>query len=149
MYDRDDFVALFETGFKTTLLDQCTYGGQTAKPTDLRASWIDFAALQSRCNHPKTWHWWDRAGGGKYIWAAHPLTVACKDASGKQWATKQQAAYPKQLNIALAEAISKAAWTIHRMRKAAASFNQPQQPPAAPAAAHQTPVVTGSNAPTA
>ena len=139
MYDREDFEALFETGFKATALDQCRYGAATAKPTDLRASWIDFSELACKCNHDKDWHWWGKVGGGKWIHTAHPYTAGCKDPNGKDWATKQQSAYPRALNEALAKAISKAAWTIRRMRRGAAAFDKPAAPsaPASSSGHHQ------------
>ena len=116
MLDREDFKALRATGFKSTILDQCRFGAETAKPTELFASWIDFADLACTCNHPKQWIWWPKSGGGKWILSPHPLKVGCKSDDGQDWATKEQQAYPDEFNAALAERIAKAAWTIHRMR---------------------------------
>ena len=81
--------------------DQCRWGADTAKPTRLLVFNMDASALQLRCNHPERWiEFTDSSGVNKVEWRRHPPLIGRK--VNGEFATKAAAAYPTELNKALA-----------------------------------------------
>ena len=89
-------------GAKIAVLDQCMYGADSTKPTQLLYHFARFDGLETRCNHPVVCQ---HLPNGKEVWAAHPPSVGVKTNAG-DFATKAVSAYPSQLNKAIADVIS-------------------------------------------
>ena len=102
MFDLDPFAALQKRGAKIMVLDQCMYGAETTKPTQLLYFNGRFDRLEASCNHPTVL--WQQPKG-RDIWARHRPCVGTKTAAG-HYATSALAAYPKDLNKRLAEVIA-------------------------------------------
>ena len=95
------------SGVEVWDFDQCPMGAETAKPTRLLTFKVDCTALLGRCGHPcQSWHYTDFKGQAKSHWGPHPPLVNRRRSNGEM-ATKQAALYPSEMNLRLAEALSK------------------------------------------
>ena len=79
MFDLDPFVVLKKRGAKIMVLDQCMYGAETTKPTQLLYFNGRLDRLATTCNHP-TVLW--RQPEGRDYWAPHRHCVGTKTATG-------------------------------------------------------------------
>ena len=102
MFDLQPFADLRGRGARVVVFDQCAYGAQTRKPTQLLYHGADFQQLEARCRHPVVRQ---QLASGKEVWAAHPPCVGVAPGTG-QFATAALAAYPKKLNEDLANIIA-------------------------------------------
>lgn len=95
-------------GVSALHFDQCMVGARSRKPTTLLHYGLDLSALKLRCTHPVRT---SRNPDGSAHQGAHPRIVQRQEQGphGTEWATKALAAYPEQLNQALAEAFVRAA----------------------------------------
>ena len=96
------------TGATFTAFDQCRYGGESTKPTWVLGARTNFSPLALRCNHGfKTF----RNIKGQAYRAPHPRVYGewtRTEAGSWQRKSAKLAAYPKDLNAAIAGAISSA-----------------------------------------
>ena len=103
MFDLEPFVDLKQRGAKTVEFDQCRYGADTTKPTQLLYFKARFDRMAAKCNHPVvTWQ-----HEGKEVRAPHRPCVGTKTSNG-EFATSALAAYPRELNQVLAYRIAEA-----------------------------------------
>ena len=71
MFKLDEFKELEKhPDVRRSTLDQCRYGCQFEKKTDLLANFDVGPELKLLCNHPPKW--WRVPWNGKRIWASHP-----------------------------------------------------------------------------
>ena len=100
---------------------QCRFGAPSGKLTDLLSDIEGLTEFTILCNHPK--QWWRVPWGGRWIFATHPpLKDKQRAIQADQWRpsmlrsrepqreclTRQAAAYPDELNRALATALATA-----------------------------------------
>ena len=119
MFTLDEFQELLQQdGVKIYTLSQCRYGADVEKLTDLMSN-CDLSELELRCNHPSVW--WRTPWNGDWHFGPHPpLRGQQKAIRSEDWdesmlrsaepdgpyLTRAYAAYPKELNEALANAIT-------------------------------------------
>ena len=84
------------------VFDQCPYGAEVRKPTQILYWGADFDTLHARCNHPVVTQ--TNEDGTTYQ-SAHPNLAGRKDHKG-EYLTKKLAAYPKQFNEAIASILA-------------------------------------------
>ena len=121
MFTLDEFQDLLQhEGVRIFTLAQCRYGADVEKLTDLMSN-RDLSHLELRCNHPSVW--WRIPWNGEWYFGPHaPLPGKQKAVKAEEWnesmlrqsepngpyLTRAYAAYPKELNQALADAITSA-----------------------------------------
>ena len=121
MFTLDEFQDLLQQeGVRIFTLAQCRYGADVEKLTDLMSN-RDLSHLELRCNHPSVW--WRIPWNGEWYFGPHaPLRGKQKAVKAEEWnesmlrqsepngpyLTRAYAAYPKELNQALADAITSA-----------------------------------------
>ena len=93
--------------------DQCTMGASSEKPTRIVYFGIQISGWSRQCDHQPQYHWCDYkdASGhpvGEWQWGAHPRMVKSRGLDGS-WASKAAAAYPKDMNAAIASAVTNTA----------------------------------------
>ena len=91
MFDLAPFITLRRNGAQSVVFDQCMHGGDSPKPTQLLYEGAGFEQLEAKCTHAQ----------------GHPQVVQRRDRQG-EFATKALAAYPPQLNLAIAAVIAEA-----------------------------------------
>ena len=96
------------TGATFIALDQCRFGGESTKPTWVLGARTNFSPLALRCNHGfKTF----KNTKGQHYRSPHPRVYGewVRDSAG-EWQRKSAtlAAYPGDLNAAIAKAVSAA-----------------------------------------
>ena len=91
MFDLQEFKGLVDSGADRVLFDQCMYGQKTTKPTWILFSGLDMHDLRTRCVH---------RGG-------HPEWAGKRNQDGS-YKTEATAAYPANLNAALARIFARA-----------------------------------------
>ena len=121
-------------GVDTTAFAQCGLGARTEKMTDI-VNYDLRIAFPSACTHPK--RWWAVPWSGRAHWGSHPQLKGTQwmvpweqwDASMMEWQepsgpllTRQAAAYPGQMNEALAETWVRAAVAIKVTKSQASSL---------------------------
>ena len=104
MFDLEAFAALETQGARRVVFDQCPYGAEVRKPTQILYWGADFGSLYARCDHPVVTQ---TNEDGRTYQAAHPNLAGRKNDRG-EYRTKKLAAYPKQLNKAIAGILSDA-----------------------------------------
>ena len=90
MFELSSF-KLLRRAHNSVIFDQCLFGQISVKPTEILYHGADFSVLEGRCNHPQ----------------GHRSIIRSRNAKG-EYKTKQLAAYPSQLNQAIADIISRA-----------------------------------------
>ena len=119
MFTLDEFQTLLERpGVNRFTLAQCRFGADAEKLTDLVSN-RDLSDMQLRCNHESVW--WRIPWSGEWIWGPHaPLKGRQRAIRAEEWnsdmlrdkepsgpyLTRAYAAYPAQLNEALANKFS-------------------------------------------
>lgn len=119
MFTLDEFQQLQQRdGVKIYTLAQCRYGADVEKLTDLMSN-RDLSELELQCNHPHIW--WRIPWSGEWHYGPHPpLRGKQKAIKAEDWnesmlrysepdgpyLTRSYAAYPRELNEALAKAIT-------------------------------------------
>ena len=119
MFTLDEFQNLLQQdGVRIFTLAQCRYGADVEKLTDLMSN-RDLSGMELRCNHPPVW--WRIPWSGQWHFGSHPpLRGKQKAIRAEEWnpsmlrssepdgpyLTRAYAAYPKELNEALAKAIT-------------------------------------------
>ena len=122
MFNLDEFQELMRLdGVIKYTFDQCMFGAQWEKTTDLLSNIPGLKQFEVRCNHEK--RSWTIPWSGEVIWAAHPPLKGRQLAiPSEEWGphllmkyeprgeflTRKAAAYPSALNQALAEVLSAA-----------------------------------------
>ena len=122
MFTLDEFVELLELdGVIKYTFDQCRFGAQWEKTTDLLSNIPGLEQFNQRCNHPKKS--WTIPWSGEVVWAAHPPLKGRQLAiPSEEWGphmlrweepqgeylTRQAAAYPCAMNQALATSLAAA-----------------------------------------
>ena len=101
MFDFVQFHDLHKQGAKIVEFDQCRYGADTTKPTQVLYQYARLDQLEKRCTHPPVRH---QLPSGKEAWTAHPPCVGVKTKTG-DYATKALSAYPGPLNKHIADII--------------------------------------------
>ena len=102
MFDLDSFRRLRRKGGNLVVFDQCRFGGQTKKPTQVLYSGASFEQLQKSCNHEVAKHFDDE---GNAYYSAHPTAVGQVNPDGS-YKTKALVAYPPGLNAEIARIIA-------------------------------------------
>ena len=93
-----------------TILDQCSLGAETAKPTRLLSFGLDLSQWTWRCRHEaKSWRYTDWKGNACLKRGPHPPLVGRKREDGRP-ATAGAAAYPSKMNELLAKSIHDGIW---------------------------------------
>ena len=119
MFTLDEFQELLRReGVDRYTLAQCRYGADAEKLTDLISN-CDLRDMELRCNHPSVW--WRIPWNGEWHYGPHPpLRGKQKAIRAEDWnatmlrstepdgpyLTRAYAAYPKELNKALASVIT-------------------------------------------
>ena len=98
MFDLEAFAALEKQGAKRVVFDQCPFGAEVRKPTQILYWGADFGRLYARCDHPVITQ--INEDGTAYQ-STHPNLAG-------EYLTKKLAAYPKQLNKAIASILADA-----------------------------------------
>ena len=113
MFDFQEIAGLRELpGVEFLDFDQCTMGAGSAKPTRIVYCGIQISGWSRQCDHRPRYHWceYKDASGhpvGEWQWGAHPKMVRSRGLDGS-WASKAAAAYPSDMNKAIAQAIKDA-----------------------------------------
>lgn len=102
MFQFESFEDLVRNGASFVYFDQCMHGAPTKKPTTVLAGNCDCSSLEAKCNHPYVTQ--TNEDGSTYQ-APHPSYVGKRRPDGT-YCTSDLAAYPKQLNCALATVIN-------------------------------------------
>ena len=122
MFKLDEFIELMQKPaiYRYTFA-QCRYGAEAEKLTDLVSNIAGMDEFTLKCNHPK--QWWVIPWSGERVLSPHPpLRGKQRAIAERDWnqsmlrdkephgdyLTRQAAAYPTQLNRALAAALHKA-----------------------------------------
>ena len=101
MFDLDPFIDLTRRGAKTVEFDQCRYGADSTKPTQILYFNARFDRLNAKCNHPVvTW-----LHEGREVRAPHRPCVGIRTSTG-DFATSSLAVYPRELNQVIAGIIA-------------------------------------------
>eukprot|EP00435_Cladocopium_sp_Y103_P021519 s4006_g5.t1 len=108
-----------EQGVQRATFDQCRFGCEFEKKTDLLANFELGPEFHQLCNHPPKW--WRVPWSGEWVWASHPPLRGKQVAvEAHMWnpgmlrtmepqgdyITRRAAAYPADLNRALARALA-------------------------------------------
>ena len=120
MFKLDEYKTLIAMdGVLRYTFAQCRFGAPSEKLTDLLSNVEGLSEFTVLCNHPS--RWWRIPWNGRWIYAAHPpLKGKQRAIPAEQWRpamirarepqgeylTRQAAAYPKELNEALAAALA-------------------------------------------
>ena len=104
MFSLPAFQRLLKDGADIVVFDQCPYGARSRKPTQVMYYGADFSKLYAKCCHPSVTQY--NEDGSTYK-AAHPSVVNKRDAKGN-YITTSLAAYPTELNRALAKVLFEA-----------------------------------------
>ena len=106
IFDLPEMIQLLgRPGVKVVDFDQCLFGADTTKPIKVVYFGCDLSHLAGSCFHPPLW--WPPANDStksKWTFCPHVPIIGRQQPDG-HWATKAFAAYPTDLNVALAKAI--------------------------------------------